>query len=256
VQIRAGRCFPLFALALAVTLLPAAAARAADEAPGPLADTWLLYVKPGHAAAFEAGIKAHLAWRKSAGEPFTWRAYQPIVGDDLAHFVFRAEGHHWKDLDANMAWEMKSGSNAKFDEQVAPHMEKAEHRISMLDGELSSFKPDPEFRYFGVTFATIRPGMRADLVEAITKVHKAAMAAKWSRSYSIAWTIGGDGGMTIVSPYKSFADMAEPDPSFMKVVADSLGSAGAAAAFKQIGTSWATQRYAVYAARPDLSTQP
>jgi hypothetical protein len=49
--------------------------------------------------------------------------------------------------------------------------------------------------------------------------------------------------------------MAEPDPSFFQVVAKALGSEGAAgAAFGSFGRTIKSGTYAIYMARPDLST--
>ena len=243
------------ALALAASMLSGAAAMAAEPVPGKLTDTWIFWVKAGHEDAFQAGIKAHLAWRKSAGEPFTWNAYQPVVGDDLTHYVFRSEGHQWKDFDANNAWEMKTNSDQKYNEQVALHTERVEHFISELDTEHSSWTDSPDYKYFGVTMAELEPGTYDQVNEALTTIHNAAVSQKWPRSYAIAWQIGGRGGMTIASPFKSFADMADPETPFLKVLATALGSEAAAkAVFKTFGSSLESERYTVYASRPDLST--
>ena len=254
-QRNAVRRATTIALALAVSMLSGAAAMAAEPAPGKLTDTWVFWVKAGHEAAFQAGIKAHVAWRKSAGEPFTWNAYQPIVGDDLTHYVFRSQGHQWKDFDVNNAWEMKTNANQKYDEQVLPHTERVEHYISELDTEHSSWTDSPDYTYFGVTFAQLKPGTYDQMNEALTTIHTAAVAQKWPRSYSIAWQIGGRGGMMIASPFKSFADMADPETPFLKVLATALGSEGAAkSVFKTFGSCLESERYTVYATRPDLST--
>jgi hypothetical protein len=255
VQLAAKRRATKIALALAVTLLPGAVARAADEAPGKLTDTWIFWVKAGHQAAFEAGVKAHLAWRKSAGEPFTWNAYQPVVGDDLTHVVYRSGPHHWKDFDANNEWEAKTNSDAKYNEQVAPHLDKVEHYISELDTEHSSWTDNPDYKYFGVTMAELEPGTYGQVNEVLATIHTAVVTQKWPRSYSIAWRIGGRGGMMIVSPFKSFADMADPETPFLKVLGTALGSEDAAkAVFQRFGKSLESERYTVYMARPDLST--
>jgi hypothetical protein len=245
----------LLVAALALSVLPAPSASAADETPGRLFDTWIFWVKQGHETAFETAVKAHLAWRKSAGEPFQWNAYQPVVGDDMTHFVFRSGPHHWKDFDENVAWEMKAGATQKFQEQVAPHVERYEHFIDQLEPNHSSWTDSPDYKYFGASMFQFKEGTRGQQEAALTTILAAAQAQKWSRSYAVFRAIGGQEGMSIAVPYKSYADMAEPDPSFFQTVAKTLGSEGAAgAAFDSFGHTMKSATYTIYMARPDLST--
>ena len=80
------------------------ATAAAPAMPGKLADFWTFRPKAGHEAQFEAAIKSHLAWRKQAGEGWTWEAYQPTVGTDLTSNLFRSGQHFWADFDGQQAW--------------------------------------------------------------------------------------------------------------------------------------------------------
>ena len=245
----------LLVAALALSVLPAPSASAADETPGRLFSTWVFWVKQGHEAAFETAVKAHVAWRKSAGEAFQWNAYQPVVGDDLTHYVFRSGPHHWQDLDENAAWEMKTGAQQKFREQVAPHVERFEHIIDQLEPNHSSWTDSPDYKYFGVSTFHFKGGTRSQQDAALTTILAAVQAQKWSRSYAVFRVIGGQGGMNIAAPYKSYADMAQPDPSFFQTVAKTLGSEGAAgAAFDTFGRTMKSASYTIYMARPDLST--
>ena len=92
--------------------LPMAMAVAAEEPkPGPVADEWFVWVKPGHEAQFEAAAKAHVAWRKQSGDPHHWNTYQATVGSDLTYYVFRAENLQWTDVDAGNAWDRKAGAS-------------------------------------------------------------------------------------------------------------------------------------------------
>ena len=64
------------------------------------------------------------------------------------------------------------------------------------------------------------------------------------------------GGISVVSvPHASWADMAEPDPPFMKLLAEKLGSPEAAReTMEQLQGSFEEGSYTIYALRPDLST--
>jgi hypothetical protein len=242
---------PLIALALA----PAAAA-AEEKAPGGIAELWVLWPKDGKTAEFEAAAKKFVAWRKQTGEPYSWTAFQPVVGDDLMHYVWRSGEHHWAELDANHEWAMKAKANEQYDKDMAPHVARIEHYLTEDDLAHSNWM-EAEYRYFQVENFKIKPGGFGGMLEALDKIHKAAMAAKWPRSWAVSYTTGGDGGMTLVFPYKSYADMQEPDPPFMKVLAQQLGSEEAAkAAMQQLNASFEETRTTIYTVRPDLSTQP
>jgi hypothetical protein len=239
-------------LALTAGFAPAIAE---EEAPGEIATVWMFWVEPEHQAAFEAGLKAHAAWRKSAGEGVEWHIYQPVVGSDLDYYIVRSGGHHWKDLDAIEEWQVATGAVAKYMEQVGAHVDRSEHYLARSDFQHSKWEMSEDYRYFGVSSLKVAPGAYGKMTEALDKVHKAATEKKWPRSYAISWMIGGEGRMTVVTPFKSYAEMAEPDPPFMKLMADSLGSEAAAKeTMQQLQSSFQDSTYSIYAFRKDLST--
>jgi hypothetical protein len=242
-------------LTLASLTLGWAEARAEEEKPGDVAEVWMVWPKSGHEPEFENALKNYAAWRKQAGEAFNWQAFQPIVGDDLTHFVYRSGDHHWKDFDANQAWVVQAKATEKFNEMVGPHAARVEHYFVVVDRKHSYWIDSADYRYFGVSRLQLRPGAYGQMVEALGKIHKAAVDGDWNYGWAIGNIVGGNGGMQVVFPYKSFADMAEPDPSFMQVLAKSLGSEEAArGVMKQLGSSFEGERYTVYTPRPDLST--
>jgi hypothetical protein len=69
---------------------------------------WVLWPKAGQTQQLEAAIRKHAAWRKQAGEGFTWNIYQPIVGDDLGHYTIFSGGHAWADFDGHQKWSTDS----------------------------------------------------------------------------------------------------------------------------------------------------
>jgi hypothetical protein len=249
--------FVALALLAAAALLPAAAFAGDQpaEKPGAVADLWVMWPKDGHEAQFLEAAKSHLAWRKQAGEKFAYWAFQPVVGDDLEHFVWRSGEHHWADLDANREWAMKNGAIERFERDVMPHVERISHYLSEDDLDNSHWTESEDYRLFQVESYVLRPGAYNEMVEALKKVKKAAVDGKWSRSWAVSWNIGGDGAMDVVFPYRSYAEMQTPDPSFMKVLAQSLGSEEAAmATMKQLSGSFERSTTSIYMVRPDLST--
>jgi hypothetical protein len=50
-------------------------------------------------------------------------------------YVFRAGPFHWKGLDAQAEWDMKTRVAANWKELAGPHVERAEHYLFALDTE-------------------------------------------------------------------------------------------------------------------------
>ncbi len=227
----------------------------AMEAPGTIATIWVIWPKEGQSSQFEAAIRKYAAWRKSAGEKISWQIYQPVVGSDLGHFVIRSGQHTWKDMDSIEAWELQAKANEAYEEQVGPFTGRAEHYFAETDTKHSHWIESPDYRYFGVSSYTTKPGTYRDRMEAMNKIQKAVEDEKWAYPYEISYGIGGRSAMNIVTPMKSYADMADPDPSLMKILAKSLGSeSDAADTMKQFSNTIEGVDYTVYVHRPDLST--
>ena len=249
-------------LALVFVLLPGTAAVAADKAmsktpTGNIADRWVFWPKAGQEKEFEAAVKEHTAWRKNAGEPFTWTTYQPIVGTDLTYYVIRSDDHQWKDFDAEHAWSAKAKADNAYEQQVGVHVARVEHFFEETDPAHSHMADNNKnYKYFGVTTRHLKNGSRGEMMGALNKIQKALTDEKWPYHYRLAWLIGGRDDLRIVIPMKSYAEMADPDPSLRAVLAKGLGSDDAAnTTLKQFGSSFEGEDYTVFAIRPDLSTQ-
>jgi len=239
---------------------PAAAAASAAPAapaamPGKLADFWIFWPKAGHEAEFEAAVKAHVGWRKQMREGFFWEAYQPVVGSDLARYVFRSGQHHWADFDAQQVWELANKADEMFNRDVAPLLARYEHYIEEEDYASSHWVEGVDYRYFMVAEHKLKPGMSGAIAEATAKIHKGLQAGGWTQSYALSRSIGGPGGLTLVFPYASYAAMEEPKPGFMEVLTKGMDSPAAAqAAIQQFDDSVAESDTTIYMVRPDLST--
>jgi len=250
----------LVLVGLLVTGIAGAADKAAQKpaaaAAGNIADRWVLWPKPGHTKEFEAAVKEHAAWRKKAGEPFTWLMYQPIVGTDLTYYVIRSDDHQWKDFDTEDAWSTKAKADDAYEQQVGLHVARAVHYLEQSDNAHSQMGDLKDYKYVGVTTRHLKGGMRGEMMGALDKIQKAITDQKWPYHYRLAWLIGGENDLRIIVPAKNYADMADPDPSLHSVLAKALGSEDAASAtLKQFGSSFESDDYTLYITRPDLSTQ-
>lgn len=225
------------------------------KAAGMIADRWVFWPKAGQTKEFEAAVKEHAAWRKKSGEPFTWLTYQPIVGTDLTYYVIRSDDHQWKDFDAEDAWASKAKADDAFEQQMGPHVARIEHFFEETDGAHSHWLQSKDYKYTGVTSMRLKAGARGDMTTAMDKIQKAITDEKWPYPYRLAWLIGGDDRLRLIVPMKSYADMADPNPSVRKVLAKSLGSEDSAGAtLKQFNGSFEDAQYTVFVLRPDLST--
>jgi len=51
-----------------------------------------------------------------------------------------------------------------------------------------------------------------DMLDGLDKIHKALVEKKWPMSYSIEWSMGGESPILFIVPFRSYAEMAEPEP--------------------------------------------
>lgn len=227
----------------------------AQDQPGNIASTWILWTKPGPQADFEAAIKTHAAWRKQAGEPMQWRIYAPVAGDDLERYVIRSGGHHWSDFDAAADWELKAQAGATYEAQVGGHVAHVAHHFAEDDSAHSYLLEERDYRYFGVNLIRFNPGAESDFFSALKTVVAAAKAGKWPRSWSVSHLIGGSDDIVVVWPYTSYADMQRIEPGFAAVLAKQVGSEEEARSIlDRLGAAIEHSEYTVYEYRPDLST--
>lgn len=234
---------------------PACAATPASAAStGHIASVFIIWPKDGQAGPFETALKTHAAWRKQNGEGFVWSIYQPVVGKELGFYVIRSEEHTWQQIDADETWEREHGA-PEFDRNAGRYVKRVEHYFGKADMDHSHWIQSKDYKYFGVYEFQVKPDKRDEVEDAIAKVHTAVEAAKWPYPYEIDTSIGGRGSLMIVEPMKTYADMAEPDPSLISVLARSLGSEqNAKDTMKRFDSGIEKSMYTIYLYRPDLST--
>lgn len=264
-QGRAGRVVAASAVALSilttlVMLAPPVGAAEAAKAPAPqpsgkIASLWIFWPAAGHEADFVAATKKHVAWRKTAGDPFAWEAYEPVAGSELGFYVWRSGAHGWAELDREQAWEESSKAGENFQRDVMPFVARYEHQLTENDFEHSKWAMRDDFNYFWVEGHALVPGGRAGMSEALDKIHKAIVAAQWPVNYGAEWTLTGRSMFQMVFPFVDYAGMVDPEPPLMKILTDQLGSEEAAkAVLQQWDASIASSQTTLYRLRRDLST--
>jgi hypothetical protein len=254
VRVPALRWTGLFLL-LGMLILPTlgAAQTTAAPAPGPLADSWMIWPKAGHRTEFEAALKETLAWRRQAGDPFEWQVYTPVVGEDLGHVVVRSGGHHWQDFDVRAAWAEKAASADHFRRVLSPHVDRMEHYVVRLLPE-QTYWPErgSEYRLFGVTHLSLKSGAGREVRAALQEMKQTAEKGNWDGIWAVSSVIGGEGGLQAVWPFTSWADMADRTPTFAQMMASVLGSEEAASALSaRLNSNVESSTYSIYRIRPE-----
>ncbi len=245
----------LLVLVAMFALSPLLAAAQETKAKTNVSSAYVMWPKAGQAQQFEAAIRKHAAWRKQAGEGFTWKVYQPIVGDDLGSYTVFSGGHAWADFDGNQKWRVDNKANAAFDRDVGPLVERFSHYFYENDADLSYWNEDKQFPMYSVTRMKLGAGQYGNFRAAVMKAREAAVAQKFSGNWMVRSVTGGNDDMTVVYPHNSYASLAGPSPNFMEVMAKHMGGPSQAAkAMTAIQSAIESGDTTIFMFRPDLST--
>lgn len=251
--------FKFVNLALAALLLAFGnTAIAQDEPAGNLVEMWTFHVAKDNNAAFAEAMKAHLALRKEAGDPFRWETYTRNTGS-LAGYYVRTCCFTWADRDAYESWEADHPQVAEhFQANVDPLVKGYEHDFEEMDFENSHWPADSgPFKYVGVTTYKIAPGGWRAFNSAKAELSRIAIDNGWaSDEHRWAWSssVNGHPSVSIAFPYADYADMASPDPSFFDFLSEHVGAEKAAELFQRMNSETKGSHYQIYSHRPDLST--
>ena len=226
------------------------------EAPGNMAETWIVNIKPDMAAEFEAAFKNHMAVRTAAAEDRDWNVYSPAVGSDLGFYAIRTCCNHWADFDGYDVWEMENpGVGADWDANVDQFVASYEHYFTNLDFENSNWPEDgAEFPLIGVTYWYVKPGAAGAMNAAKAKMSQLAKEHGWPRNWSWGSGVGGSPSISLASPFENWAGMQAPEQNFADFLTEHMGSQEAALELlSTFSTSASSSTYTVYRHRPDLT---
>lgn len=237
-------------------LMPAVSS--AQEATPPLAEIWMVTVKPGHGPEFNKALAEHMKLRSENGDPRDWQTYTPLLGEDLNRIGIRYCCFNWADLDSYREWGRNNRAIGEhFDKHVAPHADSYAHYFETMHWKNSHWAESAgDATLFAVTEFTVKPGHGAEFRAARDKLLQIALDQGWAseeRSWIWTSTIGGAEVEGIVIPYKNFADMDRDEDSFSRFLAKHLGDEGAAALMKQFAGSTTGSNYQIWEHQKDLS---
>jgi hypothetical protein len=222
-----------------------------------LARIYFVKVKTGHGDEFAAALKEHTEWRKQAGDPWTWYVYHVINGQNLGDFVIRSGGHTWADLDSYE--EFLAKGSVEFNKKVGPHMESISSAITADDTTNVNWYPNnDDVNLLSVITYQLKPGHGPAFAQVVNKYHNAIKDNNREGYYSFAWKVNGGSGpsVSLVLPYKNWAEMQGPEESFDAFMERVLGSEEAQKLSDEISSTYHSVESAVVRVRRDLSLLP
>ncbi len=214
--------------------------------------------KPGMAKQYEEGRKRHMDWHRKQNDPWTWEVWQVQTGEATGAYLSITFNHTWKDFDT---WEEKFGKGDTADAatNLEPYltMETDSVWIRMTDVSRPPESKEPP-KMAAVIHFMVKHGEGADFGYAIRKTHEAIGKTNWPAHYEwYALANGGEGPhYVLVLPKKSWADMAEIEPSFPAMLEKAFGRHEAESLLRTFGKSVSREWTEMIVYRPDLSYVP
>ncbi|WP_417445721.1 hypothetical protein [Kangiella sp.] len=239
-------------LALFAFLLNPLTLFAAEEKPPALVSMWAMDVKQGSEKDFEAAFKSHIKARQKAGDTRSWQVYTPHTGSHFNRYIIRYCCFKWADQDAYSKWADNSKIMSDWENGAGKHVERYEHHYSWVDMENSHWNDDVSYQFVGVRTYYLKPD--SDVSDSVKEISDLAKAIKWDRNWGWNYSVTGPSRLQLAFPFKNFADMQPPEPSFGDLAEKHLGSEDKVdKIFDRFSQSYSKTKYNIYRHRPELS---
>lgn len=246
----------IIVLTLWSMLVPAqVSAEEKKEAPkaSQLAINWTVHVSKDNRQAFEAALKAHMAFRVEDGDPRNWQVYEPVTGDDLNYYVVRYCCTTYEGMDEYAEWYNKSDSIKDFFENVDGYVDSYKHQWFKQDRKNSNWIDNDGYKFFGVVSINVKPNKWDTFGKALKKLSQIGIENEWPHSWAWSYPVDGDGGVSLVFPFENFADMETPDETFYQFIYKHSKKKKADKLFADYRNGIASSNYRVYAHNKKLS---
>jgi ketosteroid isomerase-like protein len=211
-------------------------------------------LKTGHMAQFYADLAEHAAWRREAGDPWTWWVHQVVNGKNDGDCIIRSGSLTWADIDAYEEFNAKGGE--EFWKAVGEHIEDSSSWISRNDLRFENWPPDmSKVRLISVTTIQLKPGMAKDFSAAVKVYHDAITENEYPAYYHWSWTVNGGSGnqVTRANFFENYADMAPPEEKMWKFMERVLGEDEAAAVREKLAGTVRSSTSQIVRYLPELS---
>jgi len=201
----------------------------------------LITAKEGQGKALEAAIVEYHHFMATKPGSMRWRWFSVVTGKNTGKYLVRTGNHDWADFDAEHDWDDES--DAKFASLISPHIASVAASFTLTDDKLGIW-PDnlAEYKLFSVTRWYVRPGRYGDFMKGLTKIDTILKENKFPYPYAVIHNVSGADGnlVSLVIPYKNYADMAPKQPDYMDVMNKAMGDEEAAAFMDEWGSSFKT----------------
>jgi len=178
----------------------------------------------GKGAELEKAIERYHHWMANKQGHFEYNWYSIETGPDTGKYIARTGDHNWADFDAEHAWDDEA--DAKFGEMIAPLVAHAERMMTRDMDDVSHWPESFEgYTHFMVEDWYIKNGSYGAFMQGLKKIHAALVKGGYPGYWGFMSVVSGGHGnqVTLVSPNKGWAGMAEKDPSFTKIMTAELG---------------------------------
>ncbi len=247
----------LILIMVCLVLTPFAAAGEGEAERGKLAMNFELMVKPGQEMKFEEALKKQVEWYASNKDQWSWHTWQWVTGNHFGQYVFRSPGHHWADMDAR--GDLSAKAYAHYIEVVRPHLKTASSSIEMFLEDVSHWPEDyGDVPYVSVHSFYLKYGKSQEFHNVLKRIHRTVKEAGWPETFGWITPVSGDRMplYILVLPHKNWADMAEPEKPFWKMLEETAGRAEADSIREGLVSCVEKQVSALAKFRPDLSYMP
>lgn len=211
-------------LSLAILLSFTLTLQAAEVKPDALADVWVMTPNAGQEAQFEAAFKKHVQFRIDKGDSRDWKVYRPAIGTGMDRYIVRYCCTKWKDVDAYQKWQADNKILENWYANVDQYVGRYEHFYSRVDFANSHWPEEEGYRYFAVTDYRVKMGQWKEVTAVKKQLSDSAKAMKWPYSWAWGQKIGGKGGLSLVIPYRNYAEMTPPEKTFAQALAKHMKS--------------------------------
>ncbi len=239
-------------------LMSLAISSSAQEPAKNIAESWLLTIKAGQTAEFEAAFTAHAGVRANHGDPRVWRALTPMMGEYGTRYLIRTCCFAWADQDEYQAWE--AGNPEVLQDwlnHVQPHIQTINHNFSELDFKHSHWPNTPsDLKFVGVNSWEITPAQESDFRAARTELSQVLLNngfATADRNWTWSETVGGSRRVSLAVPYASYAAMNRDRARLYNFLSEHMGPEGAGDLLARFAGSATHSTYQVWVLRPDLT---
>jgi hypothetical protein len=226
-------------LALAVLALYCLPVQAQEEETDGIAIVWHFVVNDNEDDAFEESVKGFHQFMADKEGAYHWDWYKILTGPDTGDYIARSANHNWADMDADHDWE--PDANAYIKENVAPHIQSSTRMFMRTNEEFSNWPDEnPGFKFFNLDRWHIKNGQGREFRAGLAKVHKLLVDGGFPVSYGFSTPVSGGKGnqIQLVTGHTSWADMAEPEPSFESILTKAMGEEEFATFMSDWGTTF------------------